>query len=1346
MAIVKNNFRVSRMNGDFSSVTVSSEEDDESSASLASSSDGGSASDADSGMGSDEIDLSEFGESGMEFCQVGNQSCSIPLELYDLSDLGAVLSIETWNDCLTEEERFALAEYLPDMEQEGFALNLKELFCGMNFHFGSPVMNFFNRLKGGYFDPRVVLYRQGLNLFKRRHYYHWLRNYQNSMLGNLVQIRDIWMNCNGFSIKEKLRVLNMWKRKRSLGYDKNGDLGSETNSESDNSSENYWSKRFNMDRRARKLSQKVPFEVFSQRSRMDKEPVRFGKEKSKGILKVAAPKGYKNNQGSNFPLLFDNGAEKAEMPRVSHGFRQKNYYSGFDLLNGGGRGVAGSYFEEQGNTFAGKREWNAGSRIKIARSGLIKSKNKKDFLEEEPERYVGLPDYLGRGRNSDQEVTIASYDYDPVSSVKKLNHSDRNLKHTAKDGLQHRLPKSKVSKGSAISPPFRQQKVYDESVPLNNFDMLDDRRGKKWKAGDHHGCDVSRSGIDSKVKSYKVLPAEMSEPLFQPEYRTKNSQGKLRDKSSHQLRVSDKYSRDRPTYAQSEETESDSSDQGEEAGDGYPYASRSELPSTATETRQSKIVKPVHDPKKSSKAAKSNKRDRSHPLDGGMSGHTAEDEPYCKNVKQKGKTNYKSYLPEGKSARKRQAVHISEESQLASLGSYAVERKRKGSADAHHSFQQANEICNLGSSILDKAEDNFDANTSLQDMQLQEDRSVNKNKKSTDYAFEIDHHQSSNIPGMGCNSLLEDIGKGQDVYLEGLDGPSYQQFSSKKQIEDSSTTKKRGKRKAEVAVSSHLLLPEPIIAEKGASELELDTRTPRKSFTLITPTIHTGFSFSVIHLLSAVRKALVSPHIEDNAEVGNHLEKVKGEPKRLPQVANDIPHSHSQDQMEGSFLEPCGQSSLPSLTIQEIVNHVRSNPGDPCILETQEPLQDLIRGALRIFSSRTAPLGAKGWKALVSYEKLSKRWVWIGPLSVSSSDNDNSEETSAETWCIPHKMLVKLVDAFANWLKSGQETLQQIGSLPAPPAMLPALDEKERFRDLRAQKSLNTIRPSSEEVRAYFRKEELLRYSIPDRAFQYTAFDGKKSIVAPLRRGGGKPTSKARDHFMLKPDRPPHVTVLCLVRDAAARLPGSVGTRADVCTLIRDSQYIVEDVTDAQINQVVSGALDRLHYERDPCVQFDGDRKLWVYLHRDREDEDFEDDGTSSTKKWKRQRKDTTDNSDIAAMNDTNFVAAGDLTTVGSSGYDFHPDLNVDSSAVNMGDNGELVYSDLRPTKENFQSLINTSHLDRRQDNFISWEVLGVNHLPENKMLCQENSTNDDFDEESFSRDRTAAFLNGSLL
>lgn len=37
----------------------------------------------------------------------------------------------------------------------------------------------------------------------------------------------------------------------------------------------------------------------------------------------------------------------------------------------------------------------------------------------------------------------------------------------------------------------------------------------------------------------------------------------------------------------------------------------------------------------------------------------------------------------------------------------------------------------------------------------------------------------------------------------------------------------------------------------------------------------------------------------------------------------------------------------------------------------------------------------------------------------------------------------------------------------------------------------------------------------------------------------------------------------------------------------------------------MSGALDRLHYEKDPCVKFDSTRKNWIYLHGDRSAEEM---------------------------------------------------------------------------------------------------------------------------------------------
>lgn len=84
------------------------------------------------------------------------------------------------------------------------------------------------------------------------------------------------------------------------------------------------------------------------------------------------------------------------------------------------------------------------------------------------------------------------------------------------------------------------------------------------------------------------------------------------------------------------------------------------------------------------------------------------------------------------------------------------------------------------------------------------------------------------------------------------------------------------------------------------------------------------------------------------------------------------------------------------------------------------------------------------------------------------------------------------------------------------------------------------------------------------------------------------------------------VTILCIVRDAASRLPNNRGTRADICDILRDSQYLREGATFQQLNSVVSGALDRLHYEENAPVRYNAESKEWLYLHNDMREEDFE--------------------------------------------------------------------------------------------------------------------------------------------
>ena len=158
----------------------------------------------------------------------------------------------------------------------------------------------------------------------------------------------------------------------------------------------------------------------------------------------------------------------------------------------------------------------------------------------------------------------------------------------------------------------------------------------------------------------------------------------------------------------------------------------------------------------------------------------------------------------------------------------------------------------------------------------------------------------------------------------------------------------------------------------------------------------------------------------------------------------------------------------------------------------------------------------------------------------------------------------------------------------------------DRFKNIKKNKIQITIKPRSQEEIINFRKQELERYKHPKLPWEYTLLNGTKAIVAPLFKKNKISTSKARDHALLKQDRPSYITILSLVRDAAAKLEDGVGTRADICELLKDSQYITENLPDSQINSIVSGALDRLHYEKDPCVKYDLHRKLWIYLHKNR--------------------------------------------------------------------------------------------------------------------------------------------------
>ena len=76
-------------------------------------------------------------------------------------------------------------------------------------------------------------------------------------------------------------------------------------------------------------------------------------------------------------------------------------------------------------------------------------------------------------------------------------------------------------------------------------------------------------------------------------------------------------------------------------------------------------------------------------------------------------------------------------------------------------------------------------------------------------------------------------------------------------------------------------------------------------------------------------------------------------------------------------------------------------------------------------------------------------------------------------------------------------------------------------------------------------------------------------VTSSSSSSGSTPNLKqkiAREHYLLRSERPARVTLLALTRDAVARLPWGFGTRNDICNLVKQSQYIHTNVADTQVS------------------------------------------------------------------------------------------------------------------------------------------------------------------------------------
>ncbi len=65
------------------------------------------------------------------------------------------------------------------------------------------------------------------------------------------------------------------------------------------------------------------------------------------------------------------------------------------------------------------------------------------------------------------------------------------------------------------------------------------------------------------------------------------------------------------------------------------------------------------------------------------------------------------------------------------------------------------------------------------------------------------------------------------------------------------------------------------------------------------------------------------------------------------------------------------------------------------------------------------------------------------------------------------------------------------------------------------------------------------------------------------------------------------MSLLNLIRDAASKLENGWGTWSKICSLLKESQYVNTDIDPIRLSNIVSGGLDWLHYETDPCVVYD---------------------------------------------------------------------------------------------------------------------------------------------------------------
>ena len=142
----------------------------------------------------------------------GGVELRLPVSMIEeLESLSDVLSLDTWQNVLSEAEREELRAHLPAGGAEPAAL--EALLGGLNVNFGNPVVDAWAAVRAGSFQPRVARYRAALDKLRQTAHHHLVREAHNRTVNSLTEARELWVQTlpAEATLERRLEVLRTFR-------------------------------------------------------------------------------------------------------------------------------------------------------------------------------------------------------------------------------------------------------------------------------------------------------------------------------------------------------------------------------------------------------------------------------------------------------------------------------------------------------------------------------------------------------------------------------------------------------------------------------------------------------------------------------------------------------------------------------------------------------------------------------------------------------------------------------------------------------------------------------------------------------------------------------------------------------------------------------------------------------------------------------------------------------------------------------------------------------------------------------------------------------------------------------